>query len=677
MLWQRICMPAVGCLALTACLGMVYADAGGDAGGRDVVLVALAAEEAPTPPADPEPPEQPPLSPIEQLAEACAAAKAGFVPLTEVHLEEAGKTLRAAVARLDANLRAAGPAGEGWRAFLDWPGLAEELGRDTGPDLSALDAIYARFASGHNGLELAQFLEVRQALKQYLTTARAIGNAKIQKQYETLLDSLPERLKAYDADPTTDEAHVISASVRWLAEAQQAAELIEAIRGQYSQPNGFVEMGADLIGAGMATTVDESGPSSDNILGTRLRGTEHTVGEITSQLIPRRDFAEISALLYATINTESVGVNGPVRVVSEAVTQVAARKAIRIDAERVWTLPAGSNAVTKTKTKDFQVSGGRMVQSRARQQAASQKPQAERIAAQRAEQRTNERLDKETALLIGDMADDYQNKFRRPLLARNMFPQLFRVYSTEDAVHAVGLHGGFSGLGVSEPPPELAGEYDLTIRAHESLANNYASAAWSGMIMVEETVRAQITELLESTPTWLEPDEEAQPWTISMARNQPLSFTFADGGFTVTLRGRQFIRGGTTYPGMHVTAVYEIQKADDVVKAVRKGELAIFPPGFKPGGGKSLSTRQQILRTLLEKRFEKIFTPEIIPDPLVLPGTLEKAGELGLVAWESSDGWMLQGWNRIPESEKPADDAPTEEDAPELPEKDAEAAAAE
>jgi len=642
-----------------------------------VVLAALASEEAPTPPADPEPPEQPPLSPIERLTEACAVAKAAFVPRTEVHLEEAAKELRAPVARLDANLRSAGPAGEGWRAFLDWAGLQEELGRDTGPDLAALDAIYARFASGHNGLELAQFLDVRQALKQYLTTARAIGNAKVQQQYEALLDGLPERLKAYDADPTTDDAHVISASVRWLEEAQQAPELIEAIRGQYSLPNGFVEMGAGLVAAGMATSVDESGPASDVILGTRLTGTEHTVGEITAELIPREGFAEISALLYATINTESVGVNGPARAVSEAVTQVAARKAIRIDDERVWTLPAGSNAVTKSTMKSLTVSGGSYMRNRARQQAASQKPQAERIAAQHAEQRTNERLDKETALLVGDMAADYQNKFRRPLLARNMFPQSFRVYSTKDAMHAVGLHGGISGLGVAEPPPELAGEYDLTIRAHESLANNYASAAWSGMIMVEDTVRAQITELLESTPTWLEPDEEAQPWTISMARNQPLSFTFADGGFTVTLRGRQFIRGGTTYPGMHITAVYEIQKADDVVKAVRKGDLAIFPPGFKPGGGKSLSTRQQILRSLLERRFEKIFTPEIIPDPLVLPGTLENAGELGLAAWESSDGWMLQGWNRIPESEKAPAEAPAETATPESEKAPAEAPAGE
>jgi hypothetical protein len=661
MLWHRICTLAVCCLAVTACLRTTYGDTSGEAGRPDVVLTGLASEEAATPPAEPEPPEEPELSPIEKLTEACGLAKTAFVPRTEAHLQEAGKTLRAAVARLAANLRVAGPGGDGWRAFLDWPGLQEELGRSPGPDLAALDAIYARFASGHNGLELAQFLEVRQALKRYLTTARAIGNAKVQKQYETLLDALPERLKAYDANPTTDAAHVVSASVRWLEEAQQAAELIEAIRGQYSLPNAFVEMGADLVAAGMATAVDDSGPVTDVILGTRLTGTEHTTGEIKAELIPREDFAEISALLFATAYTESVGVNGPARATSEAVTQVAARKAIRIDAERVWTLPAESNAIVKSEMTNLQVSGGRMVQSRARQQAASQKGQAERIAAQHAEQRTNERLDQETALMVGDMADDYQNKFRRPLLARNMFPQMFRVFSTKDAMHAVGLHGGFSGLGVSEPPPELEGEFDLTIRAHESLANNYASAAWSGMIMVEDTVRAQITELLESTPTWLEPDEEAQPWTISMARNQPLSFTFADGGFSVTLRGRQFIRGGTTYPGMNVTAVYEIQKSDGVVKAVRKGGLAIFPPGFKPGGGKSLSARQQILRSLLEKRFEKILTPEIIPDPLTLPGAMENAGELGLAAWESSDGWMLQGWNRIPESEKPAPDAPAEE----------------
>ncbi|NQT11113.1 MAG: hypothetical protein HQ582_00090 [Planctomycetes bacterium] len=663
MLWHRIRIPAVCCLVVTVCLGTGYSGTNGEAGGADVVRVSFASEEAAPPAAEPAPAEQPEPSAMERLLEACGSAKGAFVPRTEDHLKEAEKNLRAAVAQLDANLKAAGPAGEGWKTFLNWSGLQEELKRDGGPDPAALDAIYAQYASGHNGLELVQFLEVRRALKQYLTTARAIGNPKVRKQYEALLDGLPKHFKAYDEKPTTDGAHVIGASVQWLEEAGQAAELVEAIRGQYSSPNGFVEMGADLTAAGMATEVDDSGPASDVILGTRLTGTEHTTGRITSELIPRQDFAEISALLYATVKTKSVGVNGPARAVSEATTQIASRKAIRIDAQRVWTLPAQSNAITKSKMTNLSVSGGRMVQSRARQQAASQKPQAERIAAQHAEQRANQRLNEETDLMIADMVDDYQNKFRKPLLMRNMFPQVFRVFTTAEAMQAVALHGGFSGLGVSEEPPKLEGQYDLTIRAHESLVNNYTSAAWSGMIMVEETVRAQIVELLESTPSWLEPDEESEPWTISMARRQPLSFTFTDNGFSVTLRGRQFIRGGTTYPGMNVTAEYEIQKSDEVVKAVRKGGLAIYPPGFKPGGGKSLSTRQQILRSLLEKRFEKIFTPEMVPEPFTLPGALENAGELGLAAWESSDGWMLQGWNRIPESEKAADDTPADKAA--------------
>jgi hypothetical protein len=126
----------------------------------------------------------------------------------------------------------------------------------------------------------------------------------------------------------------------------------------------------------------------------------------------------------------------------------------------------------------------------------------------------------------------------------------------------------------------------------------------------------------------------------------------------VTLRGRKYVRGDNSYPGMEITADYRIDASGDQPKAVRQGGLKVYPPGFKPGSGEKLDTRQQMLRTLLEKRFEKIFTEEMIPEPMALSGAWEKAGQLVLSDWESSQGWMIMTWKRAPKPEEPVEETP-------------------
>ncbi|MFH1265541.1 MAG: hypothetical protein ABIK89_07405, partial [Planctomycetota bacterium] len=162
---------------------------------------AYGSEDAKTPQVAPEGSAEDGPPSIEELSAACLSAKAAFSPRTEAHLLEAKTELTAAAARLDARLKAAGPGGDAWRKFLDWKDLEEQLVLDDGPDLRALDALYAKYAGGHEGLELVWFVEVREALRHYLTTARAIGNPKLQKQYEAVLDALPKLLEEYHAKP--------------------------------------------------------------------------------------------------------------------------------------------------------------------------------------------------------------------------------------------------------------------------------------------------------------------------------------------------------------------------------------------------------------------------------------------------------------------------------------------
>jgi hypothetical protein len=84
------------------------------------------------------------------------------------------------------------------------------------------------------------------------------------------------------------------------------------------------------------------------------------------------------------------------------------------------------------------------------------------------------------------------------------------------------------------------------------------------------------------------------------------------------------------------------------LRAVRNGELEIYPPGFRPGVDQ-LSSSQQSLKTVLERRFTKLFKPEIPDKPtsgLELDGRWKKLGTLPVAALAADDGWLTVGWSK-------------------------------
>lgn len=628
---------ALGSLAVILCFETIYASTPGKVSCNERAV----AEGADLPAQSPPPT-------IDELVAACEGAKGQFTPRTEAHLQAARSELQAATARLDARLKAAGPTGEDWRAFLDCTALTEQLARDARMELETLDPLYKKYDSGHPGLNLNCFADVRRALWRYLTTARAIGDAKLKDQYELVLEKLPEHLEAYRKSPNADAAWVIGRTVGWLEDAGQAPELIRAIRSYFSHPNLILQVSAGVVDAGLGRPVDETEPVRDVILKADIFGTGHTTGRVTVELAPNAQHAALDAVLRGNIESRTTGYRGPARVFSDSVTEITSRKPLLVDAEHVWALPAKSRAVTRTKITGVRVvRGGKRLERLVWRRACSQKSQAEWVGARHAEQRVSRRVDQQTGQLVGEANQAFREKFRRPLADRNLFPELLRFHTTQDALHGTARYAGPAGLAASNPLPEIPEKHDLVLCLHESMINNLMDAALSGMILQEEELRSQMTEAFGPLPERLQPDEDEEPWAVTFAAYRPISVAFGNGRFKVTIRGRKYARGEEEYSGvtMNVSAEYEIRKTPDGFKAVRQGELEVFPPGFVQGEDK-LSTRQQVLRTLLQKKFGKIFDEEWTPKPLVLPGRWEKAGELAMTEWSVSNGWILVAWSR-------------------------------
>jgi len=587
--------------------------------------------------------------PLDQLPAAVRTAKSHFVPLTAARVSQVKEELQRAADRLDGRLGRDPTVGPQWRKYLEWEQMRNELGRPHGEiDLRALDSAHARFAAGHPGLELLWFSDVRRALHDYLLTARAMEDQELSAKYAQLMDSLADRLQAYAEAPGSEEALVIGRAMQWMAGADQAPEIRSAIAHHYRRPNLHARVSADLVGALIEVPVDDVRPVRDVILKTNVFGTGHTRGTTRGSLVSDARRAVIEVRLQATVESETIGYNGPARIYSDGVTQLDGRKRLHVDALGIRSFPAVSRAKTKTTITGLRLErGGKVVEKIARRKIKKQKPEAERIAALHAQWQLNRQMNEQVDEMIGVANSILVDRIRKPVVARGMFPERLDFATTEENLLVSMLQADAFQLAAPGAPPKLNDEADLTVRMHQSCVNNMAASALAGVTVEAERLREQVGELLGYVPEALKDNEGAAPWSITFSKTRPISIEFSEGRFELTIRGHRYGRGGDSYPAMNVTAVYALSVSDrGSIKAVRQGPLQVFPPGFAADGSQQLSTREQALRNLLQRRFEQIFVEEIVGGGMILPSRAAKQSQLTLTDLASTDGWLSLAWQR-------------------------------
>ncbi|MBN2023033.1 MAG: hypothetical protein JW809_09595 [Pirellulales bacterium] len=565
-----------------------------------------------------------------------------FRPLSERDAARAKRRLDRAVERLHRRLVEDGSGGEAWKSYLRWNVVADELARPE-PDLAGLDEVYSRLNAKHDGLELIWFADARQALHRYLNLRRGIGNPAIQSAYEKLLVGLPGRLDAYAKAPTPAEADAVGQIAAWLDDFGQGPEIVKLIRTRFRRPNVYIEVSRPLVAAGLTTPVDDTAPVRDCILGTTIRGTGRTTGDVAVEFSPSEEKAVINLVMSGTTESDNVGYNGPVRIHSRATTRLEGRKQLWIDAEGVSAAPSTAEATTQTTIQGLRaVRGGRMVEKIAWRRVWRDKARAEAIASRHAEARLDERIDEQADERIVEANGRFQERFYQPLWQRRILPNPLRFATTTEQLKVVGLTAAAGQLAAPDVPPAAAPGSDLSVRVHESMINNAAATILAGRTLDEEEFLRTMTDLLGEVPERFKAQGES--WAIHFASREPFTVTFADGGMTMALRATGYSRGGSEHPGMDVRATYKIEQSDGQFVLVRQGDLWVFPPGFEPGRDR-LSAKQQTIRRLLQDRFAKILEEKLTPKPaLPLKDRWEKAGTLRMVHWTVAGGWMTLGW---------------------------------
>ncbi len=577
------------------------------------------------------------------------AVTSRFRPLTDADVQDGLTRVKAAAAALDQRFASAGDSADGWKQYLSWDALKAEL-QKAKPDSRSLGDVYMKLAAGYEGLELKSFADLRTALAQYLAVAGSVGNGDLEAAYQQQIDDLTLEIKSLGPHPTTDATRKISEHLMWLESARQAPELVREVRSRFSAPNFHVQLSGELLETGVGGPIDDVAPIDDEILGTAVHGTGRTVGQTKVAIAPNPALATFDALLSAVNYSNNVGRNGPVCIYSTGQTCLAANKRLWLDASGLHAYPAAASARNSTTINNIvSIKGRKLVERIAWKRAGKQLCEAESIASSHAAGRLGARIDAQSDPSIQKANEQFEAKGRKPLEERRAFPRELSFDTLASALEIHGLQAQASQLAAPSAPPELAGPAEISVRIHESMINNIAETVLTGMRLDDDMVQRVSLELLGRLPEQLKPDNNQEPFTIVFppenAREQPVTVSFGDGGFAVTLRGQQYFTGDQRQPGMNVTAAYKFVKTPEGFKAIRQGDLQIYGFGQVPGAKRSL--RQQGIYTALQAKFGKIFAAEIkLQGFKFASGKMAAAGQFVPQEIIARDGWLAVGYGR-------------------------------
>lgn len=583
------------------------------------------------------------------LAELAQKAKGSVVLPPEKNVEIAKQRLSVAVAALEKYLASGGKTGAAWKRYLLFDQLVEGLRAGGEAQPAHLTVVLHRLRANYPGLELPPFQNVATSLDAYLTALRRRTKPPSVDDLDAKLDRLTTLLSA---DNRTAEGLVeIGQIMAWLESHGQAAELVSAARRQVSQPNLKVSMSEEIVASGSLREINDAQPRrvSDTIMGTSIRGTGRTTGWARTRLLEDDKRALFETSIVATNRSDTVGYNGPARICSESTTDLRGSKRFYFDETGIHAWGAVSHAEAHTRIRGIGSNKhglmDRMVRRVASKRVSQQKTAAEQIASRHAESQLNARLNAEANAQLGRAHANFLGKVRNPLLRLGQWPRQVRFSSTSDQFHLLALHDAGTRWAAPVAAPQPPQNAALVVQLHESLVNNYGDGLFAGRMLRQEDLDRLSMDLFGRRPQQLSHDEEKGPWTITFGSHEPILLRVDGGKASLTIRGRRFASEIRTIDTpLDVTAHYRLMRENNAAKAVREGDLEVYPAGFVAGGKRRMSLRQSRDASYVRHRFDDFFTPEITSQGLILPGQWGRIGRLDLTELKADGGWITLAW---------------------------------
>ena len=575
------------------------------------------------------------------LLEKIEAAKANYQPMSDAVIDTRKARLRSAIRNVNSTLARSPRNAAGWKTYLMWDKLSEQMQADAKLDLRTLNTIRQRMYVDENGLEMTQFTALREALTNYMNAAYFQAMTDTEQTYKSQLDKLAMSVQAVNDDNDEEAALAIGRIAGWLDRFDQAPALVRDVQNRYWTTNLKASISEKMAAKGFSDSVDQVSSITDNILGTSIRATVHTRGQFGIDFRPSSQSASIGIKLTGNASSNSVGRNGPVTIYSTGNTSINANAALRFDGKRLSAAPATASCDTDN-TVNCIGHRSKLVQKMAWKRVRKSECEAEAIASCRAEKRVSEQMNQQVAELVAESNANLKKKVKNPLIRKDALPRRMSASTTSNRLELSVMQANTFQVGALTEAPDLTGDHDLSVQAHASSINNLAESLLGGVKLTDERMGKMAKEMTGKVPPALQAGPEDDPWSITFAGELPVSVKFDDSKMTISVRGRRFTRGDQEIKSaMTISATYAVSRTETGSRLVREGDVVAEYENVR--GQQSVG--QVAFKTFIRKKFEGFFKDEFASDGIELPGKLEKVGKLQLSQLDVTNGWLVLGWN--------------------------------
>jgi hypothetical protein len=526
-----------------------------------------------------------------------------------------------------------------WLNFLEWNKLRSELSQAK-PDQNALIQIEKTFRQNYFGLEMRQFTGVRDALKSYILALRyGSDQAKSIEILTDRLKKLSEQVQTPGFERDFASIREIGKTVSYLSQAEQAAALVNSVRGSFSRANFRVLVSSQFVNTKFARPVHEHNPVNELILGTQIYGQSLMQGWVTPQLVDSATRAAIKLNLSGNFTSQNIGYNRSVKLHTQGFGQVAACETIALTDEGLVQLnDTGVDAHLNSQINDIEAKL-RIVRRIATKQAAKQKPEADSIAEGRLENRVRNQFHNQ----LGQQLEQANSKLKMPEL-----PILNRVglqrpkRSTWSSTQFLALLWKLQDneqLAAPSSCPLVVQPNGITLQLHESVITNMTDPVLAGRVLRSTEMDALAQQFGSALGTKPKSVNE-EPWAITMENYHPVEVQFDDSLVTFRIRTTKLTKLERTDQELDqpssIEASYAINLSNGAIQLDRQGDVKINFTGRAQGGVKAVT-----LRSFLKKRFDEVFKTQLLDEPIRVTDKLpiELQG-LQLASIDVDDGWI-------------------------------------
>lgn len=557
---------------------------------------------------------------------------------TQLNLErlpdaEASKQqLAEALQQLDQFIVIDSDNGQLWSRFLRLDELREQLDGD--PTGGVLADLESNMRQNYNGLELKQFINLRNAIGKYRNALRYGSRGQktldfIQNQRTRLLEQLAESPEL-DADKVT----IASGLLAFLTDSNQAPDARLAIASAFNSPNLELQVSEQFVNSLVGRTVAQPRDVNECLLGTRIIGDACLAGDVSVDISPMQNGISMSIDLLGTMTTNNRGYNRGVVLHSTGFSPIWASKQVWATTEFVSASPATVSNNLRTQINAIQ-HRLRIVRRIAKKKAAEQKPKADAIARGRLSKRVATGYDEEVDGQLAT-ANARLRKFNQPTPAverLGMTKPTFSLASSSNAVSASATQAAPDQLAAPEPCPlATPTDYGLNIRIHQSLPVNLLDSLLVDRVLRSNQLDDYVLQFADEVPKELVEESQKENWQVYFRSFRPVDIRFENGQITLAISTTKLIGNRSVEKPATIKATFTPAIDSGQVKLVRDGELDI-----DIGGG---GTQGTALRSVVRAKFDSILKPEIVLPIDQLKKQYPKTANLVISQINADHGWL-------------------------------------